>query len=238
VFSSFSSLYVLVSKHIFGLFEIGVLSTILFIVLWGVSTLFEILFFGFTRHLKKKAYKLAILLFIFSEVIFFFGFFWRFFESSLSPNLDIGILWPRFSIFSLNPFLIPFLNTLILLTSGVFVTISHYLILFNKKIARYYLFFTVVLGLYFSLIQLTEYKNLHFRICDSVFGCNFFLLTGFHGAHVIIGSLLLLFSLTRIVNFQLNKLNFLAFELRAWYWHFVDVVWLFLFVFVYWWSYV
>jgi len=174
VFSSFSSLYVLVSKHIYGLFEMGVIATILFIVLWGISTLFEMLFFGYTRHLKKKAYKLAILLFIFSEVMFFFGFFWRFFESSLSPNLDIGILWPRFSIFSLNPFLIPFLNTLILLTSGVFVTIRHYLILFNKKMARFYLFFTVVLGLYFSLIQLTEYKNLHFRICDSVFGCNFF----------------------------------------------------------------
>jgi len=79
VFSGFSSLYVLVSKHIFGLFGMGVIVTILFITLWGISTLFEILFFGFTRHLKKKAYKLAILLFIFSEVMFFFWVFLKIF---------------------------------------------------------------------------------------------------------------------------------------------------------------
>lgn len=180
----------------------------------------------------------GILLFIVSEILFFISFFWSFFHSRLSPNYELGSLWPPTFSYAINPFDVPLLNTVILLRSGVTVTLSHhYIINKNNYMSYNYLLITIILGLYFTLAQVFEYLERDFLICDSVFGSTFFMATGFHGFHVIVGSLLLFFALIRLRNNYMNYFHHVGLERSIWYWHFVDVVWLYLFIFVYWWVY-
>lgn len=176
-----------------------------------------------------------MLLFILREVCFFSGFFWRFFHYSFSPAVECGLLWPPFSLISINPFGVPLLNTVVLLRSGVTVTWCHIQLLTNER-SELSLFLTLILGFYFTLLQLFEYKSRFFSIRDSVFGSIFFIATGFHGIHVIVGSLFLLVCLIRILKIRFSVFNHLGFEFSIWYWHFVDVVWLFLYTFVYQWG--
>jgi len=144
----------------------------------------------------------------------------------------------------MNPYLFPLLNTLILLRSGFFVTLAHEFLLVNKKPTIVYLIRGIILGLYFIIIQFTEYKNRGFSITDSITGSVFFTLTGFHGLHVTLGVTLLTIVLFRFLKSQHNESGSLSnstdnlgFELSVWYWHFVDVVWLFLYTFLYWWVF-
>jgi len=150
----------------------------------------------------------------------------------MSPNMDLGQTWPPFSMLGVGPFEIPSLNTLVLLSRGVRVTWAHYLILVNKNM-ELLLGATIFLGGYFSLLQSFEYSVTDFSFSDSAFGRIFFIATGFHGIHVLIGSILLLYSMYRIVLSHYSLLNPIGLEVAIWYWHFVDVVWLFLFSFVY-----
>jgi len=136
-----------------------------------------------------------------------------------------------------NPFQVPLLNTIILLSSGVTVTWAHYSIIeknYSQAFSR--LLLTIILGLYFTALQAIEYIEAEFTIADSVYGSTFFLATGFHGIHVIIGTRFLLVCLIRhsIIHFSRN--HHFGFEAAAWYWHFVDVVWLFLYIRIYWWG--
>jgi len=180
--------------------------------------------------------KLGIILFITSEVFFFVSFFWGYFHRRLSPNIDIGQIWPPYFINSFNPINVPLLNTIILLSSGVSVTWSHHAILKNQmKKANFSLLLTVLLGLYFSLLQGIEYFQAEFCIRDSIYGSRFFIATGFHGLHVIIGSTFLLICYIRIKNFEFSSNHLIGFEAAAWYWHFVDIVWIFLYISIYWW---
>ena len=175
--------------------------------------------------------------FITSEVLFFFSFFWAFFHRSLSPSVEIGSLWPPQGIKAFNPFQIPLLNTAILLGSGVTVTWAHHAIIENNYTQGVQaLALTVFLGVYFTSLQALEYWEASFSIADAVYGSTFFVATGFHGLHVIIGTIFLLVCLVRqyLNHFSLN--HHFGFEAAAWYWHFVDVVWLFLFVTIYWWG--
>lgn len=191
-------------------------------------------------HTKKVILGLrwGIILFIVSEVFFFFSFFWAFFHRSLAPTQEIGINWPPRGINPFNPFQIPLLNTTILLRSGVTVTWAHHSILQNNHTETLNaLILTVVLGVYFTLLQAIEYIEAPFTIADSVYGATFFVATGFHGLHVIIGSLFLLVILCRHRAAQLSKEHHFGLEAAIWYWHFVDVVWLFLYTFIYWWGY-
>lgn len=182
--------------------------------------------------------KLGIGLFIFSEVIFFFGFFWTLFHSALSPLIDRGILWPPFYVVGINPIGVPLLNTAILLASGVTITWRHHSLIHNNKSSSIIrLLFTLLLGIYFTVIQAIEYIERSFSIRDSVYGSIFFLITGFHGIHVIVGSLFLLVSLERIIIVQFSSTRHIGFEISIWYWHFVDVVWLFLYVSLYFWGF-
>lgn len=182
--------------------------------------------------------KLRIILFIASEVIFFFAFFWAFFHRRLSPTTEIGLIWPPSITTHLNPFSIPILNTIILLSSGISVTWAHNSIIQRKNNSSIKaLLITVSLGAYFSLLQLNEYKETSFSIADRVFGSTFFLATGFHGLHVIIGSIFLSTALIRLYSLHISKHHHIRFELAAWYWHFVDVVWIFLYFFIYWWAF-
>ena len=192
---------------------------------------------GIHPILVVKGLKIGIILFISSEVLFFFSFFWAFFHNSISPNIEVGQIWPPNSIISFNPINVPLLNTAILLSSGVSVTWAHHSIIKNKIDKRKNsLKITVILGIYFTILQALEYSQSQFIITDSSYGSTFFIRTGFHGIHVLIGTIFLFVSIIRMNNIH-NVINHLiGFEAAAWYWHFVDIVWLFLYSSIYWWG--
>nr|WRK67356.1 cytochrome c oxidase subunit 3 [Barbibucca biremis] len=179
----------------------------------------------------------GMILFIVSEIFFFVSFFWAFFHSSLSPTVEIGLMWPPMGIIPFNPVEIPLLNTVILLSSGVTITWAHHSLMNNNYTQTAQgLFFTILLGLYFTMLQAYEYVEAPFTIADSVYGSTFFMATGFHGLHVIIGTTFLLVCFIRHINFHFSSNHHFGFEAAAWYWHFVDVVWLFLYISIYWWG--
>lgn len=189
--------------------------------------------------------RIGMAIFILSETMFFFAFFFSFFKSSLFP---VGILegvwvvkegsWPPVGIQTFDPWDIPFINTLILLLSGTTVTWAHYALEENnQQDFKTALGFTILLGIFFTCMQAYEYHHASFKIEDGVYGANFYLATGFHGLHVIIGTIFLVVCYIRARRGDFtNGYNHLGFEFAAWYWHFVDVVWLFLFTFVYIWG--
>nr|YP_010490502.1 cytochrome c oxidase subunit III [Smilium sinense]UWM12988.1 cytochrome c oxidase subunit III [Smilium sinense] len=192
---------------------------------------------GLHSSLVSTNLRWGMILFIVSEVFFFLSFFWAFFHASLAPSVEIGTLWPPMGIQPFNPFQVPLLNTAILLASGVTITWSHHAIMNkNHSQATQSLFFTIILGIYFTLIQGYEYMEAPFSISEAVYGSTFFVATGFHGLHVIIGSTFLLICLYRLMNNHFSQSHHFGFEAAAWYWHFVDVVWLFLYVSIYWWG--
>nr|YP_010963428.1 cytochrome c oxidase subunit III [Lefroyothrips lefroyi]WNL54543.1 cytochrome oxidase subunit III [Lefroyothrips lefroyi] len=188
------------------------------------------------RHTKEvvAGLKLGMLLFITSEVLFFASFFWAFFHCCLSPDIFIGQTWPCKGIQAFDPFHIPLLNTLILLSSGMTLTASHHFLMIgmNKKSINF-LLMTVILGVYFTILQYIEYSEASFTIADSVYGSTFFMVTGFHGIHVIIGTIFLLVCLVRMMKSHFSSYHHFGLEAAAWYWHFVDVVWLFLYICIY-----
>nr|BBO49576.1 cytochrome c oxidase subunit III [Breviceps mossambicus] len=185
----------------------------------------------------QNGLRYGMILFITSEVFFFFGFFWAFYNASLSPTLETGECWPPTGITPLNPFEVPLLNTAVLLASGVSVTWAHHSIMqANRENAIQSLTLTIVLGVYFTMLQALEYFEAPFTIADGIYGSTFFVATGFHGLHVIIGSLFLLTCLSRQLMYHFTSNHHFGFEAAAWYWHFVDVVWLFLYVSIYWWG--
>jgi cytochrome c oxidase subunit 3 len=190
------------------------------------------------RFLNNIFFKTGIILFITSEVIFFVSFFWCYFDFVLVVDIELGSTWPPKGIQSINPFRVPLLNTLILLSSGVLVTWRHFSILYNDWFyAVVTLLTTIVLGVYFLCIQYQEYIDATYTFIRRGYGRIFFLATGFHGFHVILGCILLSGRLCRILTLVCDSLSHYNFEFSAWYWHFVDVVWLFLFIFIYWWGY-
>nr|YP_009244981.1 cytochrome c oxidase subunit III [Endoclita signifer]AMR73725.1 cytochrome c oxidase subunit III [Endoclita signifer] len=220
-----------------NLFFLGYLIIIMTMYQWWRDVCRESTFQGKHTILVSKGLRWGMILFIISEVFFFLSFFWAFFHSSLSPTIEIGMMWPPLSIISFNPFQIPLLNTIILLTSGITVTWAHYALMSNNFTQTTQgLFFTVILGIYFTLLQAYEYYEAPFTIADSVYGSTFFMATGFHGIHVIIGTIFLLICLLRHINNHFSMNHHFGFEAAAWYWHFVDVVWLFLYISLYWWG--
>lgn len=204
---------------------------------WWRDVIRESTYEGHHTSLVQSGLRYGMILFIVSEIMFFFAFFWAFFHSSLSPTIDIGAVWPPKGIDVLDPWGIPFLNTLILLSSGAAVTWAHHAILAGlKKQAVYGLLATVLLALVFTCFQGMEYVEAPFTISDGIYGSTFFLATGFHGFHVIIGTIFLAICCIRQYMGHFTQKHHFGFEAAAWYWHFVDVVWLFLFVSIYWWG--
>jgi len=166
----------------------------------------------------------------------FFSFFWTFFHFSLNPAGDIGLVWPPTGIHSLNTFRIPLINTLILVSSGLTLTIRHNWILLNRNHAEGWLIVTILLGALFTACQAFEYYQAPFTIIRANYGNIFYLGTGFHGGHVLAGTTLLIISWIKLRGRKYNFLHHVSFEARIWYWHFVDAVWLFLFISIYWWA--
>jgi len=192
---------------------------------------------GLHTFIVFKGLRLGIILFITSEVLFFFSFFWAFFHRRLAPSTEIGLNWPPTGINPFNPFQVPLLNTIILLSSGITVTWAHHAIIENNHSqAILSLTLTIILGIYFTRLQGLEYWEAPFTISDSSFGSTFFIATGFHGIHVIIGTTFLTVCLIRLHLNHFSSSHHFGFEAAAWYWHFVDVVWLFLFITIYWWG--
>lgn len=198
----------------------------------------------------QNGMRIGMALFILSEVMFFFAFFWAFFKAVLQPvlvfngahlfesdiPLDFGT-WPPAGIVTLNAFDLPLINTLVLLLSGCTVTWAHYSLLHNdRKSLIKALSITVFLGISFSILQVVEYGYATFGFKDGIYPSTFYMATGFHGVHVLIGTIFLAVCLVRAIRGKMNPENHLGFEFAAWYWHFVDVVWLFLFFFVYIWG--
>lgn len=204
---------------------------------WLEDVVIEGTYFGHHTFAVERSLRLGMALFIVSEVMFFFSFFWAFFHSSLNPSINIGGVWPPKGIEPVDPWGIPLLNTVLLLSSGVTVTWSHYSFFIRS---RFYvtagLVLTIILGVVFTAIQALEYVETPFTICDSVFGSCFYMLTGFHGFHVLIGTIMLIVTFIRHLNYHFSDTYHFGFEAAAWYWHFVDVVWIFLFAFVYVWG--
>jgi len=212
------------------------LITILLSFMWWKDVIRESLL-GYHTHKLEVRLRVGIILFILSEVFFFVSFFWAFYDATLSPTIEIGLTWPPKGISPLSVYSVPLLNTVILLTRGITVTWAHHSIMnnyFNKSFIR--LVTTVLLGAYFIAMQYIEYAEARFSLADGIYGTTFFMATGFHGFHVTVGTLFLLYVTVALVRGQLLYNHHFAFEAAAWYWHFVDVVWLFLFVNIYWWG--
>nr|UPL65655.1 cytochrome c oxidase subunit III [Petillopsis calcar] len=224
-------------KNEMYLFWLGMIITLLTMYQWWRDIVRESTFQG--KHTIKvvEGLKWGMILFIISEVFFFISFFWAFFHSSLAPTIELGMTWPPKGIKTFNPMEIPLLNTMILLCSGMSVTWAHHSLMsgLHSQTTKA-LIMTVTLGLLFTLLQGYEYLEAPFCISDSIYGSTFFMSTGFHGIHVIIGTSFLMVCLVRHIKCHFSKTHHFGFEAAAWYWHFVDVVWLFLYISIYWWG--
>ena len=204
---------------------------------WFRDVISEGTYLGNHTLAVQKGLNMGVALFIVSEALFFLAIFWAFFHSALSPTIELGAQWPPMGIEAINPFELPLLNTVILLSSGVTVTYAHHsLIQGNRAGALYGLLATVILAIIFTTFQGIEYTVSSFTITDGAFGSCFFFGTGFHGLHVMIGTAFLAVGLWRVLAYHLTDNHHLGLESGILYWHFVDVVWLFLFISIYYWG--
>ena len=193
----------------------------------------------------RMHHRYGMLLFIASEVMFFVAWFWAYFDQFLRrgdteqyARVDfMGPTWPPQGIELFDPFHLPLFNTLLLLTSGTTVTWAHHALIHgDRKGLKWGLALTIVLGVLFTCVQALEYSRAGFAFSGNIYGATFFMATGFHGFHVIIGTIFLIVCLFRAQAGQFSEKHHLGFEFAAWYWHFVDVVWLFLFASIYVWG--
>ena len=236
----FGSLHL--GPYIFGVGFLGLLYTML---AWWTDVIHEATYEGAHTRVVQISHRYGMILFIASEVMFFVAWFWAYFNVSLFPGSPIEYLrtdftgghWPPKGVATLDPFHLPLFNTLILLTSGTTITWAHHSLLHNdRRSLKFGLILTVLLGVLFTSVQAYEYSHAEFAFKNSIYGSTFFMATGFHGFHVIIGTVFLLVCTLRAFAGQFTPRRHLGFEFAAWYWHFVDVVWLFLFVCIYVWG--
>jgi heme/copper-type cytochrome/quinol oxidase subunit 3 len=207
---------------------------------WGRELVREATYEGYHTDDVLFGLYIGMVLFLASEAMLFFPFFRAFFHASLAPAITIGGVWPPEGIRleeTLDPFMLPLVNTVVLLTSGVALVAAHRAIIAGCKIVVVNgLYIAASLGILFSWLQYLEYGLTKYTITDGMFGSTFFMLTGLHGFHVFVGTCLLLIAYWRTVQNHFSRDHHALFEFAAWYWHFVDVVWLFVFAFIYCWG--
>jgi len=216
---------------------ISLILLVILMFIWWRDVIREATFEGQHTTSVQNGLRMGMILFIVSEIMFFFAFFWAFFHSSFNPSPAIGGVWPPAYLVVLDPWKVPLLNTAILLLSGVEITLAHNGLIsgsYNKTFDH--LVNTIGLAIIFTLLQYWEYQTAPFTISDGIYGSCFYMATGFHGFHVIIGTCFLIVTLVRLHLSQFTIEHHFGFEAAAWYWHFVDVVWLFLFITMYWWG--
>jgi cytochrome c oxidase subunit 3 len=226
-------------------FAAGALGVLYTMIGWWRDVVREAEFEGHHKRVVQLSHRYGMILFIASEVMFFVAWFWAYFDASLFPADPhqvartelFGGQWPPKGIQTFDPWHLPLLNTLILLTSGTTVTWAHHALLENDREGlKWGLILTIALGLAFTGVQAYEYSHAAFNFKGNIYGATFFMATGFHGAHVIIGTIFLTVCLVRAFAGHFSPTQHLGFEFAAWYWHFVDVVWLFLFTCIYVWG--
>lgn len=237
------------------LFFAGLIGVLFTMYGWWSDMIRESVHEGHYTPVVRLHFRYAMLLFIASEVMFFVAWFWAYFDVAFFPDyvqavagtdLQTGLtqraektggVWPPEGVKTFDPWDLPLLNTLILLLSGTTVTWAHHSLINNdRKGLIYGLVLTVVLGAIFTVLQALEYSHAAFTFSENIYGAVFFMATGFHGFHVIVGTIFLFVILLRALNGQLTPKAHFGFEAAAWYWHFVDVVWLFLFASIYVWG--
>ena len=230
------SVYYFYLINYFYLF-LSLMGIILISTFWWRDVSREASILGLHSQVVELGIRWGIVLFICSEIFFFVSFFWRFFYARVAAAFEVGRVWPPIGIKPFNPLGVPLLNRIVLLLSGVTVTWSHHRILSkNHSEATIALLITIILGYYFTFLQALEYWEAPFRFRDGAYGRLFFIATGFHGVHVIVGSKFLLIRLIRIYRGSFRFKHHTGFEVAAWYWHFVDVVWLYLYINIYIWG--
>ena len=227
--------------HVFYFAPFFLLSALTLVIssmsLWFRDIISEGTYLGNHTLAVQRGLNIGVALFIVSEALFFLAIFWTFFHSALSPTVELGAQWPPMGIEAIDPFELPLLNTVILLSSGVTVTYAHHsLIQGNRSGSLYGLVFTIILAGIFTMFQGIEYSVSSFTISDGSFGSCFYFGTGFHGLHVIIGTAFLAVGFWRMLAYHLTENHHLGLESGILYWHFVDVVWLFLYLSVYYWG--
>ena len=220
---------------------IGVLLVLGVMTMWWRDVWKESATAGLHSPVVRLGLRYGMTLFIASEVMFFVGFFWAYFHFALYPQHVLGTAtpeWPPVGVHTFNPFQLPLMNTLILLLSGTTVTWAHHALIHRDRTHLIMaLGFTILLGLSFTTFQALEYSKAPFKFDGGgVYPSTFFLATGFHGFHVIIGTLFLAICWIRAKGDEFTPEKHFGFEAAAWYWHFVDVVWLFLFIAIYLWG--
>ena len=219
------------------LLSLGFFMILFMMFCWWRDVVREATYEGQHTSIVSSGLRMGMLLFILSEVMFFFAFFWGFFHSSFNPSLSIGAVWPPAYLAVLDPWKVPLLNTVLLLSSGASVTWAHHAIVYGSKSnAIMALFVTVILATIFTGLQGFEYITAPFTISDGVYGSTFYMATGFHGFHVFVGTCFLVVCGFRLYKNHFTREQHFGFEAAAWYWHFVDVVWIFLFITIYWWG--
>lgn len=231
---SLISLVAYLNGYIYSLINVklGMLIVIMLIILWTYDIITESIYMGNHSLRVSKGLILGFILFLTTEVMLFASFFWGYFHSGLNPT---DLVWPPIGIDLINPWSIPFINTLLLLYSGIAATWAHHEFLsLNRKNSILGLNISIILGIIFFILQLFEYFNSSYDISDSVYSSSFFLLTGMHGLHVIIGVTLIIVVLIRLYLYH-NPLLF--YDLALIYYHFVDVVWIALFILIYYMAY-
>lgn len=204
---------------------------------WFSDIIIESTFLGYHTLIVKKGLKLGFLLFLVSEFMLFFGFFWAFFHSSICPSILLGSIWPPVGITVISFIGYPFFNTVLLVVSGFAVTWAHRgIALGSLTEALDGLCLSIILGLVFLFLQIYEYNDAYFNISDSIYASTFYMLTGLHGCHVLVGVCFLTVNLIRLLLNHFTTTHYLGFVFSIWYWHFVDIVWIGVFIIVYWWG--
>lgn len=247
VFLAVLNLMMFMHPSLFGQLESSIKNSGLYILIPGVAMIFVVLYYWWRDVIKEAlsgdhtpivqlGLRYGMVLFIMSEVMFFASFFWSFFDSAFF-SIQNNISFPPANIETVDVFDLPLINTVILLLSSCTLTWAHHSLLVNNRrdLIRG-LVITLLLGATFSGIQALEYVHSSFAFAGSNYSGIFYMATGFHGVHVIIGSTFLLICLIRAKKGHFSPSHHFGLEAAAWYWHFVDVVWLFLFIFVYWWG--
>ena len=220
-----------------GLSLLNLTVLVSFMSLWFRDVANEGALLGDHTRQVMRGISIGFLLFIISEVFAFISVFWAFFHSSLSPAIELGGSFPPVGVEGLNAYAIPLLNTILLLSSGAYITFGHHALVTGlRKYTIDGIIVTIILAIVFTAMQGFEYYQTTFTIADSVFGSSFFAATGLHGFHVIIGTIFITVGFFRVCSYRLTKSHHQGLESSIVYWHFVDVVWLFLFIVVYCWA--
>jgi len=219
------------------LLSLGIVSTTTAIALWFSDVTTEGSFLGLHTRIVQHCLSMGVSLFIVTEAFFFLSIFWAYFHSSLAPTVELGVQWPPVGITPLSALNVPLLNTMLLVSSGATVTYGHHAIFRGSRSGTLLgVSLTVVLALVFTALQGLEYDVAGFSMPDGAFGSCFFFSTGFHGFHVIVGTIIIAVGLLRTLFYHFTTSHHIGLEAAILYWHFVDVVWLFLYLAIYWWG--